>query len=64
MKFKCNVMRPIFPLSQLMRLDQFLQRERSGSVVECLTQDRGFEALWRHCVVSLRKAHLSLLSTG
>ena len=36
-----------------MQLDQLLQRERSGSVVECLTQDRGFEPHRRHCVVSL-----------
>ena len=28
-------------------------RERSGSVVECLTRDRGFEPHRRHCVVSL-----------
>ena len=28
-------------------------RERSGSVVECLTRDRG--VAWRHCVVSLSK---------
>ena len=42
-------------------------RERSGSVVECLTRDRraagssltGVTALW-----SLSKTHLSLLSTG
>ena len=42
-------------------------RERSGSVVECLTQDRraagssltGVIALW-----SLSKTHLSKLSTG
>ena len=33
-------------------------RERSGSVVECLTRDRGgcgFEPHRRHCVVSLSK---------
>ena len=43
------------------------RRERSGSVVECLTRDReasgssltGLTALW-----SLSKTHLSLLSTG
>ena len=29
--------------------------ERSGSVVECLTRDRGFEPHWRHCVVSFSK---------
>ena len=26
---------------------------RSGSVVECLTRDQGFEPHWRHCVVVL-----------
>ena len=35
-----------------------LYRERSGSVVECLTRDRGFEPQWRHCVVSFDKTHL------
>ena len=30
-------------------------RERSGSVVECLTRDRGAEPHCRHCVVSLSK---------
>ena len=30
-------------------------RERSGSVVECLTRDRGFEPHRRHCVVVLEK---------
>ena len=42
-------------------------QERSGPVVECSTQDqrgRGFEPHRRHCVVSLSKTHLSLLSTG
>ena len=42
-------------------------REHSGSMVECLTQDRrgrGFKPHQRHCVVSLSKTHLSLLSTG
>ena len=43
-------------------------REHSSSVVECLTRDRGdagqFEPHRRHCVVSLSKTHLSLLSTG
>ena len=29
--------------------------ERSGSVVECLTQDRGFEPHRRHCVVVLEQ---------
>ena len=32
-----------------------LMWERSGSVVECLTRDRGFEPQRRHCVVSLSK---------
>ena len=39
-----------------------LNRERSGSVVECLTsRPRGceFEPHRRHCVVSLSKTHLS-----
>ena len=41
--------------------------EHSGSVVECLTRDRGaavFEPQRRYWVVSLSKTHLSLLSTG
>ena len=41
--------------------------EHNGSVVECLTQDRGatvFEPHRYHCVVSLSKTHLSLLSSG
>ena len=33
----------------------FVHRECSGSVVECLTSDRGFEPHRRHCVVSLSK---------
>ena len=48
--------------SSLMGKDSPLgsQRERSGSVVECLTQDLGgrrFEPHRRHCVVSLSKTH-------
>ena len=37
-------------------------REHSGSVVECLTRDRGrgFELHWRHWVVSLSKKKLIL----
>ena len=35
----------------------FYYREHSGSMVECLTRQR-------HCVVSLSKTHLSMLSTG
>ena len=45
----------------------WLYREHSGSVVECLTRDRGAvgSSLHRHhCVVSLSKTHVSLLSTG
>ena len=38
--------------------------ERGGSLVECLTQDRGFEPHQRHCVVSLSKTLYPLLSTG
>ena len=34
-------------------------REHCGSVVECLTLDRGFEPHRCHCVVSLSKTHLS-----
>ena len=30
-------------------------RERSGSVVECLTRDRGFEPHWRNSVVVLEQ---------
>ena len=39
----------------------FTSREGSGSVVECLTLDRGFAG---SSLVSLSKAHYSLLSTG
>ena len=38
-----------------------------GSVVECLTRDRGvagFESLRRHCIVPLSKTLDPLLSTG
>ena len=44
-----------------------VNRERSGSVVECLTPDQGgwgFEAQRDHCIVSLSKTNKSLLSTG
>ena len=37
------------------------------SVGECLTRDQGDRGCgphWRHCVVSLSKTHVSLLSTG
>ena len=37
-------------------------REGNGSVVECFTC--GFEPHRRHCIVSLGKTPLSLLSTG
>ena len=30
-------------------------RERSGSVVECLTRDRGFKPHQRHCIVVLKQ---------
>ena len=43
------------------------KKECSGSVVEYLTRDRGdcrFEPHRHHCVVSLSKTYLSLLSTG
>ena len=30
-------------------------RERSGSVVECLTRDRGAAPHWRHCVLVLEQ---------
>ena len=51
----------------LQKLSRDDTRDRSGSVVECLTRDReaagssltGFTAFW-----SLSKTHLSLLSTG
>ena len=42
---------------------EIIYRERSGSVVECLTLDRGavsssgIEPHRRHCVVSLSKTH-------
>ena len=29
--------------------------ERSGSVVECMTRDRGFEPHWGHCFVVLEQ---------
>ena len=32
-------------------------REHSGSVVECLTRDQGFEPHRSHCIVSLSKTH-------
>ena len=38
--------------------ERFCKRERSGSVVECLTRDRevaGFEPHRRHCVVVLEQ---------
>ena len=35
----------------LKRSTSILIRESSGSVVECLTQDRGFEPHRRHCIV-------------
>ena len=41
-----------------------LVRERSGSVVECLTQDRGAVGLSLTALWSLSKTHLSQLSTG
>ena len=34
---------------------KLVEGECSGSVVECLTRDRGFEPHWCHCVVSLSK---------
>ena len=36
----------------------------SGRVLDSRQRDRVFEPHWRHCVVSLNKTHLSLLSTG
>ena len=36
----------------------------SGGVLDLRPRGSGFEPHWRHCVLSLRKAHLSLLSTG
>ena len=59
--FTCyNIFTIIYPFSW--KLAQFYYRERSGSVVECLTRDRGvaglsltgITALW-----SLSKTHLS-----
>ena len=54
-------------VEMLLTISNFMSRERSGSVVECLTRDRGaaglsltgVTALW-----SLSKTHLSQLSTG
>ena len=41
----------------LFMLCQYSCRERSGSVVECLTRDRraAGSSLWRHCVVVLEQ---------
>ena len=36
----------------------------SGRMLESRLRGRGFEAHPRHCVVTLSKTHLSLLSTG
>ena len=51
-------------LCVLKRRSGSLVRENSGSVEDCLARDRGFEPHPRHCVVSLSKTHLSMLSTG
>ena len=37
------------------RWTKYIPRERSGSVVECLTPDRGFEPHRRHCDVVLEQ---------
>ena len=36
----------------------------SNRVLDSRPRGHGFEPHWRHCVVSLSKTHLSLLSTG
>ena len=36
----------------------------SGRVLDSRSRGRGFESHWLHCVESLSKTHLSLLSTG
>ena len=36
----------------------------SGRVLDSRPRGRRLEPQWRHCVVSLSKTHLSLLSTG
>ena len=36
----------------------------SGRVLDSRQRGRGFEPHWRHCVVSLSKTHISLLSTS
>ena len=36
----------------------------SGRVLDSRLRGCGFEPHWHHCVVSLNKTHLSLLSTG
>ena len=38
--------------------------EHSGTVLDLRPMSQGFEPHRRHCVVSLSKTHLSLLSTG
>ena len=51
----------------LIRFDLKLQKgaqRLSGRVLDSRPRDRGFESHQRHCAVSLRKTHLSLLSTG
>ena len=62
----CHVNRPKIYICKQIDVLEYL-KERSGSVVECLTQDRravgssltGVTALW-----SLSKTHISQLSTG
>ena len=39
------------------------QIQLSGGVLDSRPRGRGFEPHWCHCVVSLGKTHLSLLST-
>ena len=39
-------------------------RESSGKVLDSGPRGRRFEPHLRHCVMSLSKTHLSLLSTG
>ena len=48
----------------MLTLHRSRYREHSGSVVVCLTQDRVAVGSGAHCVVSLSKTHLSLLSIG
>ena len=55
-----NMPRIVGILTFISMINTPFERECSGSVVECLTRDRGlrvFEPHWHHCFVSLSKTH-------